>query len=67
MNRTTKIARPLFSFYLLVAYVLLQFVWWSYHMVKLNNEIYLLKSEINLLKEETADQVILKGNKLNEK
>ena len=67
MNRTPKIARPLFSFYLLVAYVLLQFVWWSYHMVKLNNEIYLLKSEINLLKEETADQVILKGNKLNEK
>ena len=30
---------PLFLFYLLVTYVLLQFVWWSYLMVKLNNEV----------------------------
>ncbi len=39
MNKTQKRPGPLFLFYLLVIYVLLQFVWWSYLMVKLNNEV----------------------------
>lgn len=36
-------------------------------MVDHNNEIYYLKTELNLLKGETLDEVVLKGNELNEK
>ncbi len=36
-------------------------------MIYLNNEIYYLKTELNLLKGETLDEVVLKGNELNEK
>lgn len=36
-------------------------------MLELNNEIYYLKTELNLLKGETLDEVVLKGNILNEK
>jgi K+-sensing histidine kinase KdpD len=67
MNFSPKKSRPLFGFYLLVAYVILQFVWWSYLMVELNNEIYHLKTEVNLLKGESLNEVVLKGNELNEK
>ncbi|MES2394609.1 MAG: histidine kinase dimerization/phospho-acceptor domain-containing protein, partial [Bacteroidota bacterium] len=67
MNTSTKKSRPLFWFYILVGYVILQFVWWSYLMVDHNNEIYYLKTELNLLKGETLDEVVLKGNELNEK
>lgn len=38
--------RPLIFFYVLVVYVLLQFVWWAYMLFKLNNEIHLLKLEL---------------------
>ncbi|MES2286261.1 MAG: HAMP domain-containing sensor histidine kinase [Bacteroidota bacterium] len=67
MNTPTKKSRPLFWFYILVGYVILQFVWWSYLMVDLNNEIVHLKTEINLLKGETLEEVVLNGNTLNEK
>jgi len=67
MNTPDKKSRPLFWFYVLVAYVILQFIWWTYLMVNLNNEIYHLKTEINLLKGESPDEIILKGNELNEK
>ncbi len=36
-------------------------------MVDLNNEIVHLKTEINLLKGETLEEVVLKGNELNQK
>lgn len=36
-------------------------------MVDHNNEIYYLKTELNLLKGESLDEVVLKGNELNEK
>ena len=36
-------------------------------MFELNNEIYHLKTELNLLKGETLNEVVLKGNELNEK
>lgn len=36
-------------------------------MVDHNNEIYYLKTELNLLKGETLDEVVLKGNELNGK
>ena len=38
--------RPLIFFYVLVVYVLLQFVWWAYMLFNLNNEIHLLKLEL---------------------
>lgn len=36
-------------------------------MVDLNNEIYYLKTELNLLKGTSPDEVVVKGNELNEK
>ncbi len=67
MNFSPHKKRPLFGFYLLVAYVILQFVWWSYLMIELNNEIYHLKTELNLLKGATLNDVVLNGNELNAK
>ncbi|MEK6616887.1 MAG: HAMP domain-containing sensor histidine kinase [Bacteroidota bacterium] len=60
-------SRPLFLFYILVAYVLLQFGWWSYLMIEQNNEIYQLKSDINLLHHEDPQLVIEQGNELEKK
>jgi two-component system, OmpR family, phosphate regulon sensor histidine kinase PhoR len=65
MNTGSKKSRPLFVFYLLVAYVFVQFAWWTYSMFQLNNEISYLKTELNLLKGESAEEVILKGNEIN--
>src|ERR1051326_3090461 len=62
-----KNSRPLFLFYILVAYVLLQFAWWSYLLIEQNKEIYELKSEINLLHHEDPQLVIEKGNELEKK
>jgi K+-sensing histidine kinase KdpD len=67
MPYANKNSRPLFWFYILVAYVLLQFIWWSYLMVNLNNEVVHLKTEVNLLKGETLNEVVIKGNELNAK
>lgn len=67
MSPMNKKSRPLFWFYLLVTYVLVQFIWWSYLMINLNNEVVHLKTEINLLKGETLNEVVIKGNELNEK
>lgn len=60
-------SRPLFIFHLLVGYVLLQFCWWSYLMVELNNEIYHLKSELNVIKAADPQQVVIMGNELEKK
>src|SRR3972149_2438838 len=59
--------KPLFLFYILVAYVLLQFGWWSYLLIEKNNEIYQLKSVINLLHHEDPQLVIEQGNELEKK
>lgn len=67
MNSSTKKSHPLFVFYLLVAYVFVQFAWWTYSMFQVNNEISYLKTELNLLKGESAEDVMLKGNEINEK
>ena len=67
MNSSPKKSRPLFWFYLLVAYVVIQFVWWTYLMVELNNENYHHKTELNVIKGESLNDVVLKGNELNEK
>lgn len=62
-----KKSRPLFWFYILVAYVFIQFAWWTYELFQLNNEIYHLKTELNLLKGESSEEIILKGNEMNHK
>jgi two-component system, OmpR family, phosphate regulon sensor histidine kinase PhoR len=62
-----KRTSPLFLFYILFAYVLLQFGWWSYLMVNLNNEIYQLKTEVNVLKGESPEEVSRKGNELEQR
>lgn len=66
MNSKGK-SRPLFWFYLLVAYIIIQFIWWSYLMVDLNNEVYRLKTHVNLLQGESPEEVTAKGNELNAK
>ncbi len=60
-------SRPLLLFYILVGYVLLQFAWWGYLMIQQNNEIYLLKSQINLFNHEDPQLIIEKGNELETK
>lgn len=67
MNSSPKKSRPLFWFYILLVYVFLQFSWWTYLMFQLNTENVRLKTEINLLKEESPEEIILRGNELNEK
>lgn len=43
-----KIPKPLFVFYLLVAYVFVQFCWWTWLLFDLNYEVFSLKKEIFL-------------------
>ena len=66
MVNSNRKSRPLFWFYILVTYVIIQFFWWSYSMVKQNNEISRLKSEVNVLKGESLNDVVDNGNKINE-
>lgn len=67
MDTGTKRSRPLLVFYLLVAYVFLQFAWWTYSMFQLNNEISGLKTELNLLKGDSPEQIVSQGNEVNAK
>ena len=67
MSSSNIKSRPLFWFYILVTYVILQFFWWSYSMVKQNNEITRLEEQVNVLKGESLDEVVANGNKLNER
>ena len=47
-----QVSRSLLIFYLLVIYVFLQFLWWSYLLFNLNGEVSQLKAEMALLKGE---------------
>ena len=49
--------RPLLFFYLLVIYVVMQFCWWAYLLVELNQEVYEYKMEIVALKNTDAQQL----------
>jgi signal transduction histidine kinase len=59
--------RPLLGFYILVAYVVLQFSWWSFLMFSHNNEIYELKTELNILKTSSPAEATIQGNELQKK
>ena len=67
MQSSKTKSKPLLLFYILVAYVFLQFAWWTYSMFQLSNENVLLKNELNLLKGESPEQIASSGNKLNKK
>lgn len=60
-------SRMFFLFYLLMGYVLIQFVWWSYLLFDQNNEIYELKKRINLFQYSDPQLIIEKGNELEKK
>jgi two-component system phosphate regulon sensor histidine kinase PhoR len=59
--------RPLLGFYILVAYVVIQFSWWSFLMFNLNNEIYQLKTELNIIQTSNPTEATLQGNTLQKK
>lgn len=65
MNKGSTKSRPLFVFYLLVAYIIIQFVWWAYSMFQLNAENTRMKTELNLLKGETPQEIVTRGNEMN--
>ena len=67
MNSRPKKSRPLFWFYILLVYVLLQFSWWTYSMFELNTENIRLKTELNLLTGESPEAIITNGNAMNAK
>ena len=47
--------RPLLVFYVLVIYVFLQFMWWSYLLFDLNQQIFTLRNELGTLKNQGFD------------
>ena len=59
--------RPLLVFYILVSYVLIQFVWWSYLLIEQNNELYTLKKSFNLLTYNDPQLIIEEGNALEKR
>lgn len=59
--------KPLYLFYALVLYVFLQFCWWAYLMVELNNEVYHHRIENVQLKNTDGEIFLNEKNQLIEK
>lgn len=59
--------KPIYIFYLLVIYILLQFVWWSYLLVNLNNEVYKHRIENVALRHLTSEEQIREEKALQKK
>ena len=47
MKKGIKSNRTLIIFYILIFYVILQFLWWGFHLIDLSEQIDTDKSEIN--------------------
>lgn len=62
-----KSSRPLLIFYILVAYVFIQFCWWAYSLVQLNSEIYNLKLEILSMAHEGSPEILIEKANLDQK
>ncbi len=58
-----KKSNPLFIFYLLTIYIVLQFAWWTYMLTNLNDEVFAKKIELVYSSEKTP---IAKSNIINE-
>lgn len=54
-------------FYLLIVYVIFQFVWWSVLIVRLNKEIYRLKTDLIVLAETQVEEKIVAQRDLDAK
>lgn len=52
--KSGKRSRPLFLFYVLVTYVFIQFGWWTYLLIRLNNEVNVLQQNVLELKQVNA-------------
>jgi len=53
-----RMARPLLIFYILVAYILLQFSWWAYLLIVLNKEVINYRIEISELSQINQQGII---------
>lgn len=60
-------SNSLLWFYLVIVYVFIQFIWWSYLLISLNSEIAHLKNEVVLLKSNSPAETELTSKLLNEK
>ena len=49
-----KTSRSIYIFYILVGYIFVQFAWWGYHIMELNEEIVGLKIEMNVSESDKA-------------
>ncbi len=59
--------KPIYIFYVLVAYILLQFTWWSYLLVELNNEVYEHRIENVHLRNSSSEQQLTEEKALQRK
>ncbi len=60
---TPKRSRPLLLFYILVVYVFIQFGWWAFLLVRLNNDITVLEQQV-LVSKSVPQPVTLDTNDL---
>jgi len=67
MAISNKKSQPLFLFFVLVAYVFLQFSWWTYLMVEQNNEIYQEKLEMVYMKSSSPEGITVAEKELTAK
>jgi len=51
---SSKRTRPLLLFYILVIYVFIQFGWWAYLLIRLNNNVALVSQKVLVLKLQEA-------------
>ena len=59
--------RTLILFYVLVGYVIVQFIWWAYAIIQLNHEIYILKNEIINLQNLSSEKYYFSLKQLHQK
>ena len=55
-------SRPLVLFYVLVVYVLLQFAWWTYLLIRTNNQVAVLQEEVLTLQDQSTPTGVPDGN-----
>ena len=67
MSFPGKQSKPLFIFYLLVAYICLQLAWWAFMLLSSNNELHQYKKELILLKKVTSAEIVAAEKELDEK
>lgn len=59
MSKSAPRPKSLIIFYLLVAYIIVQFIWWAYMMLDLHQAVFEQQSQIALLKDPTGDTAVI--------